>query len=70
MSYWDPDDIQAHPDFLALDASMDFVTLMATPEQETGRDGLFGPVVDVPAGSSRLDRVIGLSGRNPSWKDN
>jgi uncharacterized protein (TIGR03086 family) len=51
----------------ALDASMDFVALMSTPEQESGRDGLFGPVVDVPAGASRLDRVIGLSGRNPSW---
>lgn len=33
-----------------------------------GPEGLFGPVVDVPADAPLLDRVIGLSGRNPSWK--
>ncbi len=32
-----------------------------------GREGLFGPVVDVPADAPLLDRVIGLSGRDPSW---
>jgi uncharacterized protein (TIGR03086 family) len=29
--------------------------------------GPFGPAVAVPAGAPLLDRVIGLSGRDPSW---
>ncbi|MZD10535.1 TIGR03086 family protein [Streptomyces sp. SID5785] len=36
--------------------------------QDGGGDGLFGPVVPVPDGAPLLDRVIGLSGRDPSWK--
>lgn len=51
----------------ALDACMEFVSLMSTPDQEASREGLFGPVVDVPADAPLLDRVIGLSGRSPSW---
>lgn len=31
------------------------------------RDGLFGPAVSVPAGAPLLDRVIGLTGRDPAW---
>ncbi|GAA3369856.1 hypothetical protein GCM10020367_14180 [Streptomyces sannanensis] len=31
------------------------------------RQGPFGPVVPVPEGAPLLDRVIGLSGRDPSW---
>lgn len=49
----------------ALHTSMEFVSMMAT--EGGGREGLFGPVVDVPADAPLLDRVIGLSGRNPSW---
>jgi uncharacterized protein (TIGR03086 family) len=30
-------------------------------------DGPFSPAVDVPADALLLDRVIGLSGRNPAW---
>lgn len=29
--------------------------------------GLFGPVVPVPEDAPLLDRVLGLTGRNPSW---
>jgi uncharacterized protein (TIGR03086 family) len=29
--------------------------------------GLFGPVVPVPDGAPLLDRVVGLTGRDPSW---
>ncbi|MPZ96706.1 MAG: TIGR03086 family protein, partial [Propionibacteriales bacterium] len=52
----------------ALDASMEFVSMMSTPEEEAGRDGLFGPIVDVPDAAPLLDRTIGLSGRDPSWR--
>ncbi|MER5969001.1 TIGR03086 family metal-binding protein [Streptomyces sp. NPDC002055] len=51
----------------ALDASLEFVSLMSVPGEEAGREGLFGPVVDVPEGAPLLDRVIGLSGRDPLW---
>lgn len=49
----------------ALHTSMEFVSMMSG--EGGGREGLFGPVVDVPADAPLLDRVIGLSGRNPSW---
>jgi hypothetical protein len=29
---------------------------------------VFGPVVPVPDDAPLLDRVIGLSGRDPGWK--
>jgi uncharacterized protein (TIGR03086 family) len=50
----------------ALKTSMELVSMMSS--DGGGREGLFGPVVDVPADAPLLDRVIGLSGRNPSWK--
>lgn len=34
---------------------------------DDARGGLFGPVVDVPAGAPMLDRLLGLSGRDPAW---
>ncbi len=45
---------------------MEFVSLMST-EDAAGREGFFGPVLDIPADAPLLDRVIGLSGRDPSW---
>ncbi|MBO0515064.1 TIGR03086 family metal-binding protein [Streptomyces beijiangensis] len=39
--------------------------LGAGPER---RGEIFGPVIEVPEGAPLLDRVIGLSGRNPDWK--
>jgi len=51
----------------SLEVVLQFVSLMSTPENEAGREGLFGPVVDVPADAALLDRVLGLSGRDPSW---
>jgi uncharacterized protein (TIGR03086 family) len=36
-------------------------------EDRTSDDALFGPVVPVPDGAPLLDRVIGLTGRDPAW---
>jgi uncharacterized protein (TIGR03086 family) len=34
---------------------------------ESAREGRFGPVVPVPDDAPRLDRVLGLCGRDPAW---
>jgi uncharacterized protein (TIGR03086 family) len=39
--------------------------LRETPPE--GTPGLFGPIVPVPADAPALDRVIGLTGRDPAW---
>jgi uncharacterized protein (TIGR03086 family) len=47
-----------------LDAAMGFVTSFDAP-----RDGrLFGPIVPVADHATRLDRLLGLTGRDPSWR--
>jgi uncharacterized protein (TIGR03086 family) len=51
----------------SLDLVHGFVVQMAGPEQEATREGRFGPVVPVPDDASLLDRVIGLTGRDPDW---
>jgi uncharacterized protein (TIGR03086 family) len=45
------------------------VFVAPTVEQSGGQGvpGLFGPVVDVPADAPALDRLLALTGRNPSW---
>lgn len=54
------------PDEAALQAAHTFVTAVA--EDPTGGGGIFGPAVPVPGDAPLLDRVIGLSGRDPGWK--
>jgi uncharacterized protein (TIGR03086 family) len=51
----------------SLEAVHGFVAQFSAPGQEAGREGLFGPVVDVPDDAPLLDRVLGLSGRDPGW---
>ena len=48
----------------AVTACHGFVGAMASPE---GVPGLFGPSVPVPDDAPALDRLLGLSGRNPAW---
>ncbi|GHJ38415.1 TIGR03086 family metal-binding protein [Streptomyces sp. TS71-3] len=52
------------PDEAALRAAH---AMLAPSAQDPSRGGIFGPVVPVPDGAPLLDRVIGLSGRDPRW---
>jgi uncharacterized protein (TIGR03086 family) len=52
-------------DLATLEAVYEFVAPMSVPGQEAQR--IFGPVVEVPEDALLLDRVIGLTGRNPAW---
>ena len=45
------------------EACLGFVSSMASPQ---GVPGLFGPIVPVPDEAPALDRLLGLSGRDPS----
>jgi len=51
------------PSVEEIEAAMSFVTAFDAP-----RDGnLFGPVVAVPDDAPALDRLLGLTGRDPKW---
>jgi uncharacterized protein (TIGR03086 family) len=54
-------------DAASLEASLEFVSQFSGPRSEADRGGLFGPVVEVPEDASELDRLIGLTGRDPGW---
>ena len=54
-------------DEATLEAVHGFVASFSGPDQAEQREGLFGPVVEVPDDAPLLDRVLGLSGRDPSW---
>ncbi|MFI6940732.1 TIGR03086 family metal-binding protein [Streptomyces sp. NPDC050418] len=52
------------PDPASLQVSYEMVA--ATPDGPE-REGLFGPIVPVPADAPLLDRTVGLAGRDPGW---
>ncbi|ELP63334.1 TIGR03086 family metal-binding protein [Streptomyces turgidiscabies] len=52
------------PDPAAVEAAHGF---LAAAVEQSGGAGIFGPVVPVPDDAPLLDRVIGLSGRDPRW---
>jgi len=55
------------PDGASLDAVAGFYAMFSGPDDEAARGDAFGKVVPVADDAPKLDRVIGLSGRDPSW---
>lgn len=50
-----------------IQAAYDFVQ-SAVAQNPGGSPGLFGPPVAVPDTAPMLDRLIGLTGRDPAWQ--
>jgi uncharacterized protein (TIGR03086 family) len=48
-------------------AVLEFTRASAQPEHAAMREGLFGPVVDVPGDAPVFDRALGFAGRDPAW---
>jgi uncharacterized protein (TIGR03086 family) len=57
-------DYLADPDVVA--ACRQFVEEFDAPANDDG--GLFGPPVTTPADAAPIDRLVGLTGRDPSWQ--
>jgi uncharacterized protein (TIGR03086 family) len=48
-------------------AVLSFTSASAEPERAAGREGLFGPVIEVSEDASAFDRALGFAGRDPAW---
>jgi uncharacterized protein (TIGR03086 family) len=46
---------------------LEFTADSAKPENAAGRQGLFGPVVELPEDAPVFDRALGYAGRDPAW---
>jgi uncharacterized protein (TIGR03086 family) len=53
----------------SLEAVHELVAQFSGPGTEQQRRGLFGPEVAVPDDAPFLDRVIGMTGRDPGWPE-
>ncbi|MEV0082675.1 TIGR03086 family metal-binding protein [Saccharopolyspora sp. NPDC050642] len=53
-------------DAASLASALEFVSAWAT--EEPSPDSPFGPAVEVPTGATPLDKLVGLTGRNPAWQ--
>ncbi|MGI5213487.1 TIGR03086 family metal-binding protein [Plantactinospora sp. CA-290183] len=42
--------------------------LVVQQASSEGTPGLFGPSIPLPAGAATLDRLVGLTGRDPAWQ--
>jgi uncharacterized protein (TIGR03086 family) len=51
----------------SLRACLEWISAMYPPNELDRREGIFGPPVEVAADAPLLDRVVGLSGRDPAW---
>jgi len=51
----------------SLEACRSVLVMFAVPGKEVEPGAQFGKVVDVPDDAPLLDRVLGLTGRDPSW---
>jgi uncharacterized protein (TIGR03086 family) len=56
-----------HCDLPTLEAAFGFVAPFSEPGMEAQREGLFGPVIEIPEDAPMLHRLLGLAGRDPSW---
>jgi uncharacterized protein (TIGR03086 family) len=54
------------PDPAVVERCLAFVTDLAGSAPQV-RDGMFGPPVAVPDSAPALDRLLGLTGRDPGW---
>ena len=55
------------PDDASVGAVHRFVSEFSGPGKDADREGLFGPEVPLPADAPLFHRVLGMTGRDPSW---